>query len=306
MIRQKSLYALIELMHDPVHVAEAVQHGLVATLNERCGDQNACIREYSVIALGMMAEHHLALQQLYADGSVKVLCGMIEDEDNVTRCNVLLSLLKISHTPAGVEAVLAVEASFESIVEKCRWDDLEVKNLALELLYAILKRQPAGISAERITAAIKAMRALLEEPMPALRQWSCNNVMVLTISDQGKQIAITENVVGLMTKQLSDDESTVRAAAMGALMNITVHNLGKQQVLDHGGVEQIAAMLHHSINEVSLLNVVKTIANVAENPEGRLQLKGCVERLRQIAHTTENKLLAQNCTVAVDAVTWTP
>ena len=34
-IRQKALYALIEMLHDPVHVSEATRHGLVASLNAR-------------------------------------------------------------------------------------------------------------------------------------------------------------------------------------------------------------------------------------------------------------------------------
>merc|ERR1712195_359099 len=95
-IRQKALYALIEMLHDPVHVSEATRHGLVASLNARCLDPNPCSREYAVIALGMVSEHHLGLQQLYADGSVAVLCGMMNDQDHVTRCNVFLSLLKVA------------------------------------------------------------------------------------------------------------------------------------------------------------------------------------------------------------------
>merc|ERR1712166_1140391 len=274
-IRQKALYALIEMLHGPVHVSEATRHGLVASLNARCLDPNPCSREYAVIALGMVSEHHLGLQQLYADGSVAVLCGMMNDQDHVTRCNVFLSLLKVARTTAGVESVLAVPMSFESVVEKCRWDDVEVKNLGLELL----------------GTAIKAMRALLEEVHAPLRQWACNNLMVLTIRADGKELAISENVVGLLTKMLEDEESTVRAASMGALMNITVLNKGKEVVYETGGIEPMMAMLNHSINEVSLLNVAKTIANVAENPKARIALQGCVQRLRDIAETSENKLL---------------
>jgi len=305
-IRQKALYALIEMLHDPVHVSEATRHGLVASLNARCLDPNPCSREYAVIALGMVSEHHLGLQQLYADGSVAVLCGMMNDQDHVTRCNVFLSLLKVARTTAGVESVLAVPMSFESVVEKCRWDDVEVKNLGLELLYALLKVQPDGISTERLGTAIKAMRALLEEVHAPLRQWACNNLMVLTIRADGKELAISENVVGLLTKMLEDEESTVRAASMGALMNITVLNKGKEVVYETGGIEPMMAMLNHSINEVSLLNVAKTIANVAENPKARIALQGCVQRLRDIAETSENKLLCHNCNVAVDTVTWQP
>jgi len=305
-IRQKALYALIEMLHDPVHVAETTRHGLVASLNARCMDANPCCREYAVIALGMISEHHLGLQQLYADLSIAVLCGMMNDQDHVTRCNVFLALLKVARTAAGVESILAVPQSFESVVEKCRWDDVEVKNLALELLYALLKVLPEGITQDRLCTAIKAMRALLEEVHAPLRQWSCNNLMVLTISMEGKELAITENVVGLLTKMLEDDESTVRAAAMGALMNITVLNKGKEGVYAAGGIEPMIAMLNHSINEVSLLNVAKTIANVAENPKARVALQGCVQRLRDIAETSENKLLCHNCGVAVETVTWQP
>jgi len=304
-IRQKALYALIELLHDPVNVSQTVSNDLVVSLNERCTDANACIREYSVICMGAVAEQHLGLRELYAQGSIGVLCRMMDDEDHVTRCNVFLALLKVCHTPAGVNKVLEEEGSFEMIIEKCRWDDVEVKNLALELLYAMLKIQP-GISTERIVLAIKALGELLEEHEAPLRQWSCNNIMTLTISTEGKQIAIAENVVPLLIRMVSDEQSTVRAAAMGALMNITVCNQGKRLILNNEGILPVMAMLEHSVNEVSLLNVVKTIANVAECPEARLELQGCVPRLRQLEKSSENKLLVQNCTVAIEAVTWTP
>lgn len=304
-MRQKALYALIELLHDPVNVSQAVSHGLVQSLNARCADPNACIREYSVIALGMVAEQHLGLQELYDQDSIRVLCGMADDSDHVTRCNVFLSLLKVAHTPAGVQSILDVEASFENIVEKCRWDDVEVKNLALELLYAILKIQPE-ISTEQTTLAIKSLGVLLEETEAPLRQWSLNNLMVLTISSEGKQIAIDENVVPLMVRLLSDDESTVRAASMGALMNITVCDQGKRMLLRNDGITSMAAMLNHSVNEVSLLNVVKCIANVAECPEAREGLLPCVARLKELEESTDNKLLARNCAVAIEAVTWVP
>lgn len=305
-IRQKALYALIELLHDPVNVAQSVSHGIVTSLNTRCEDENACIREYSVIALGMISEHYLGLQELYAQGSVGVLCRMMDDEDHVTRCNVFLSLLKVCHTGTGVESVLAEPASFEQIIEKCRWDDVEIKNLALELLYAMLKIQP-DITVERRTTAIKALGQLLEEQDAPLRQWSCNNLMVLTISTEGKQIAIAEGVVPLVIRLISDEESTVRAAAMGALMNVTVSNMGKRLMLNtNDGIPAMLGMLHHSVNEVSLLNVVKTIANVAECPEARVELQSCIPRLRELEQSSENKLLVQNCTVAINAVTWTP
>lgn len=305
-IRQKALYALIELLHDPVNVSLAVSHGLVKSLNARCTEPNACIREYSVISLGMIAEHFLGLQELYAQGSIEVLCGMMDDADHVTRCNVFLSLLKVAHTAAGVQSILGVQMSFENIVEKCRWDEVEVKNLALELLYAMLKIEPE-ISTEQRTTAIKALGVLMEETEAPLRQWGCNNLMVLTISDEGKQIALDEGVVPLMVQLLSDDESTVRAAAMGALMNISVCNQGKRMLLRNDGIASMTAMLNHSVNEVSLLNVVKTIANVAECPEARgWSLQGCVAKLKELEETTQNKLLAQSCTVAIDAITWVP
>jgi len=105
-IRQKALYSLIELLHDPINVSQAVTHGLVPSLNARCADTNACIREYAVIALGMIAESHLGLEEMCVSNSVKVLTEMMNDHDHATRCNVFLSLLKVCYTPKGVETVL--------------------------------------------------------------------------------------------------------------------------------------------------------------------------------------------------------
>jgi len=303
-IRQKTLYSLIEMLHDPINVSEAVTNGLVASLNARCGDGNACIREYAVIALGMIAESHLGLEEMCACNSIKVLCDMMNDEDHATRCNVFLSLIKVCYTPKGVEVALAQDRSFEVIIEKARWDDVEVKNLSLELMYAILKIQPE-LEVDRRHHAIKHLALILEEDEPQLRQWACNNLMCLSILDDGKQLCIAEHSVPLLVKLLEDEESAVRAAAAGTLMNITVDKEGKVQVLKSNGVPSLIKLLEDS-NEVCVLNAVKSIANSTELPAARKEFLICAPRLKQLADTSENKTLMQQALVAYEAVTWEP
>lgn len=279
-------------------------HGLVPSLNARCGDSNACIREYAVIALGMIAESHLGLEEMCACNSIKVLCDMMNDLDHPTRCNVFLSLIKVCYTPKGVELVLAQTQSLEIITEKARWDDSEVKNLALELMYAVLKIQPE-LEVERRHHVIKNLALILEEEEAPLRQWGCNNLMCLSILDDGKQLCIKEHTVPLLVQLLEDQESAVRAAAVGALMNITVDNDAKSLVLQSGGASLLIKLLEDS-NEVCVMNTVKAIANTTELPAAREVLALCAPRLKEIADTAENKTLAQHALVAYEAVTWVP
>jgi len=262
------------------------------------------IREYSVIALGMIAESHLGLEEMCAENSIKVLCDMMNDDDHATRCNVFLSLIKVCYTPKGIEIVLVQDQSFEVIIEKSRWDDVEVKNLALELMYAILKIQPL-LEVERRHNAIKNLVLVLEDEEAPLRQWACNNLMCLSILEDGKKLCIAEHAVPLLVKLAMDEESAVRAAAVGALMNITVDNEGKSQVLQCGGVPSLMKLLDDG-NEVCVLNTVKTIANTTELPAAREILEHCAPQLKKIADTAENKILAQNALVAHEAVTWVP
>jgi len=304
-IRQKALYALIEMLHDPINVSEAVTNGLVPSLNARCTDDNSCIREYAVIALGMIAESHLGLEEMCACNSIKVLCDMMNDDDHATRCNVFLSLIKACYTPKGVEVVLAQNRSLEVVIEKARWDDLEVKNLALELMYAILKIQPE-LEVDRRHHAIKHLALLLEEDEAPLRQWACNNLMCLSILEDGKKLCIVEHSVPLLVKLLQDDESAVRAAAAGALMNITVDNEAKSLVLKHGGAEALMNLLEDT-NEVCVLNTVKAIANTTELPDARVVFQACAQRLKDLSESADkNKTLAQQALVAYEAVTWAP
>lgn len=109
----------------------------------------------------------------------------------------------------------------------------------------------------------------------------------------------------LLVKLMSDEESAVRAAAVGALMNITLDKEGKIQVLQNGGVPAMVTLLDDT-NEVCVLNSVKAIANTTELPAAREILQLCAPKLKQIAETAENKILAQSALVAHEAVTWVP
>jgi len=257
-----------------------------------------------VIALGMIAESHLGLEEMCATNSIKVLCDMMNDNDHPTRCNVFLSLIKVCYTPKGVELVLAQSQSLEVITEKARWDDSEVKNLALELMYAVLKIQPE-LDVDRRHLVIKNLALILEEEEAPLRQWACNNLMCLSILDDGKELCIKEHTVPLLVRLLEDEESAVRAASVGALMNITVDNEAKSIVLQSGGASLLIKLLDDS-NEVCKLNVVKAIANTTELPAAREVFLLCAQQLKQLSESTENKMLAQHALVAYEAVTWTP
>ena len=132
--------------------------------------------------------------------------------------------------------------------------------------------------------------------------------------------------VPLLVRLLEDEESAVRAASVGALMNITVDNEAKSIVLQSGGASLLIKLLDDS-NEVCKLNVVKAIANTTELPAARevpnlvyiivasmhLKLNPacqvfllCAQQLKQLSESTENKMLAQHALVAYEAVTWTP
>ena len=179
-----------------------------------------------------------------------------------------------------------------------------MKNLALELLYAILKIQP-DLEVDRRHHAIKNLALILEEEEAPLRQWGCNNLMCLSILDDGKQLCIKEHTVPLLVQLMKDEESAVRAAAVGALMNITVDNDGKQAVMECGGVDTLMELLYDS-NEICVLNTVKAIGNTTENPKAREMFLECAPRLKEIADLAENKTLAQHALVAYEAVTWVP
>merc|ERR1712054_89430 len=103
----------------------------------------------------------------------------------------------------------------------------------------------------------------------------------------------------------SDEESAVRAAAVGALMNITLDKEAKVQVLQNGGVPVLIKLLDDS-NEVCVLNAVKAIANTTELPAAREVLQMCAPQLKKLSETSENKILAQSALAAHAGVTWVP
>ena len=75
-----------------------------------------------------------------------------------------------------------------------------------------------------------------------------------------------------LSSLLTDEAWEVRAAAAGALMAVTTTDPGKKAIVPANGVEPLINLLQDEQRLVKL-NVLKTMANVAVNPDVREQLK---------------------------------
>jgi hypothetical protein len=92
-------------------------------------------------------------------------------------------------------------------------------------------------------------------------------------------MAATRDNIFILSTLLTDAKAQVRAAALGALMSITVNVDAKKTMSTEKLIPRLMGLLDDG-NELVLVNCIKTITNCAEDYRSRYQLTECVDKVR--------------------------
>jgi hypothetical protein len=87
-------------------------------------------------------------------------------------------------------------------------------------------------------------------------------------------------------------------------MSISVDCDAKRIIVRENAVTPLIELLDDR-NPSVLLNVIKTITNVAEDYRGRFQLHSCVKRLESL-YDSGNAQISEAAKIAVKIITWRP
>jgi hypothetical protein len=183
----------------------------------------------------------------------------------------------------------------------------EVKAEALKALAKVYNVKEAFIQVLD-SQAMPVLTQLLANTSRNVLQGAAENIALLCFYSAGKRAAVanpetTQQLITLM----SHEDTQVRIAVSAALMGITVDNAGKELLISNGGIEQILDCVHNEINDTVLINVIKTICNISENPAARPPLMDCVLRLQSIKEDKgANVALVNTATRALEMITWKP
>ncbi|KAI9334483.1 armadillo-type protein [Zopfochytrium polystomum] len=304
--RQKSLVFLCDLLRNPENVAQALQERIVGLLVNCLKERDLCVKQKSTEAFAVLAGYSLGRAALVQENTLVPLSKLMDDGCDLVRKNLHTTLARVVTQQDGASNLLLYQL-LVPLVKKVETERMDIQVLILDTIYQCtrLGSEP-WIPAELVNcSAMEAFTRLIKkDPVTEVKVAAAKCVMMLSFHKIGKEIATKSDTITVLIALLSDRKSEVRAAAAGALMAITVDCDAKRTVVRENAVPTLMELLDDQ-NPNVLLNVIKTITNVAEDYRGRFQLHSSVAKLETF-FTSNNAQLSQAAKTAVQVITWRP
>ncbi|KAJ3112122.1 Radial spoke head 14 [Phlyctochytrium bullatum] len=327
LVRQKSLVFLANLCHTPENVSQALSEGIVTRLTAMLTEKDLTIKQKTTECLSIIAGHAVGRASLVENNTLLALSRLVRivmessknstrltklfrlqfnDENDLVRKNLHDVFTKLTTQEAGVQNLLMYNL-LTPLVKKLPNERMDIQVMILDTLYQCIRlgREPwmpkEAIDSDAMTVFTQILKT---EPVPETRVAAARCVMMLSFYPAGKQLAVKGDTVNVLIKMLNDRKAAVRAAAAGALMSITIDCEAKRIMVRENAVAMLMELLDDK-NESVLLNVVKTITNVAEDYRGRFQLHGCLKKLDALQQS-KNTQLASAAKIASAVITWRP
>ncbi|KAJ3217998.1 Radial spoke head 14 [Dinochytrium kinnereticum] len=278
-VRQKSLVFLANLFHNPENVSQGLQEGIVMKLTQMLIEKDLTIKQKATECLSIIAGHAVGRASLVENNTLVSLSKLFDDENDLVRKNLHEVFLKLTTQQSGVQNLLIYNL-LTPLVKKLPSERMDIQVMILDTLYQCIRLGTTPwMPKEAIESdAMSVFTHLLKtEPVPETKVAAARCVMMLSFHPEGKQIAVKGETVNVLIRMMTDKKASVRAAAAGALMSITIDCEAKRIMVRENAVTILMELLDDT-NESVLLNVVKTITNVAEDYRGRFQLHGSLKK----------------------------
>ncbi|TPX43385.1 hypothetical protein SeMB42_g04128 [Synchytrium endobioticum] len=306
--RQRALIALAELFHAPDHSAYGIQQGVVPVLLSLVSSRDLTTRQKASECFVILAGLAIGRRAFVGNEALKPISVLFNDEDLLVRHHAHTVFARVTIDLVAVENILT-HRLMSLIVSKIVSEQLELQVLGLQTLAQILRlgQKPRIPNHALECEALTSLTGLLgREKAADIKIAAARCVMNLCFYADAKKLACEGRTLPALVELLGDSKAEVRAAAAGALMSITISVEAKKEVIAAGALPVLAGLLKDR-NEHVLLNVIKTIANVAEHYSGRFQLAESVPTLEALKNQhIDNPPLAEAAKKAIQVISWRP
>jgi len=244
------------------------------------------------------------------------------------RKNALVATLRLGKDAAGAPA-LVEGGAVKLLVARCTAESAELLPHVLAALETCMMMSAAGLKEGIALNAIKVIAKLLSlSPALDATEHACYCLATLTVGDAEKKAAMAEGVIkelimyiGRMLHYAEDGGDgmveKVATAAAATLMSLTIDNEAKAEAVRAGAVKALAPLLQNAIetelsnglghaNSTLYANVLKCMANLAEHPLGRKQLREAALGDLIALQETADELMNKNTMIATAKITWNP
>lgn len=337
-LRRKALSYLNEMLRSTRELSSLVPAGIVPALTQTA-EVGHCVESRTLATAGLLplARDLNGRAAILAEGSTTVptLLRLVCDKDPQVRCNALAVCLQLARFGEGSRALIA-GGCVALLVKRCTEEALgEQLAAVLAALNMVCDTNQEGLDQAIAGSAIETAcglvdgKYLLEQPSPAVCADGFALLRTLTIGAAEKQLAVKQGVLRVLVVMLTptqtypgeeeDPELLHRVAteAAGALMSLTVDTECKSEAVRLGAIRPLSQIMRASLqaeqskelsydNSTLTNNASKCIANLAECPAGRKQLRSStLPDLEQLELSAE-PLVAKHAALAVYKTEWQP
>ena len=327
-LRRKALAHVCEQLRYARETASFLPAGIVPALNQSAEHKtDAETRTLATAALARLSLEGNGREHMLMAGpsaSVPVLLRLVVDPEPAVRANALATVVRLGKDASCAPALIEGGAA-ALLVTRCTEEGEELLAAALAALEAIMMTSADALQTAIGKGTIGIIANLLSTgPPPAVCEHACYCLHALAVDGKEKLAAkdagCCQHLIRLIEKYgASDDEANERVAtaAAAALMIITIDNDCKAEAVRAGAVKALAPLLATALevevqeglspaNSTLTANVMKCIANLAEHPLGRSQLKkAALSDLLPLADGGEEGV-TKHAAIAVQKVTWEP
>ncbi|CAH8845833.1 unnamed protein product [Trichobilharzia szidati] len=299
--RQRAVKALCDYLHDPEHIAEAVNEGVVCSLNMLLKDPDVPCRAYSTECFVILCQHAIGRTAGLNHNILESFKPLIAfNQPDIIRLNTHKAIELLTTDPLGAKA--AVETKYIDLLIKCAEKEVdEIKIVVLDTLNHCLSFD-TGEGLE--SGGIPLFTRLLSHPSAEVRARTAQNILRLCVNPKGKQEAIDNETIPALVGLLNDQSENVKASSAGALAFICTTNHGRYTTLNAGAIPLLLILVDDENSRVRV-NALKVITCLSETPEGRRIL---LDHLNKISpHENDmNAAVAKHARKAVSVITWKP
>ncbi|CAH8539060.1 unnamed protein product [Heterobilharzia americana] len=300
--RQRAVKALCDYLHDPEHIAEAVNEGVICSLNMLLKDPDVSCRAYATECFVICCQHSIGRIAVLNHNIMESFKPLINySQPDIVRLNTHKAIELLTVDPLGAKAT--VGSRYIDLLIKCAEKEVEeIKIVILDTLNHCLSfNTDEGLE----SGGIPLFTRLLSHPTSEVRSRAAENISRLCVNSRGKQEALDNETIPALVSLLNDKSENVRASSAGALGFICTTNHGRYTTLNSGAIPLLLSLVDDKNSRVRL-NVLKVITCLSETPEGRRILKDHLHDKISPHENDINAAVAKHAKIAVSVITWKP
>jgi|EP00945_MAST-04E_sp_MAST-4E-sp1_P009032 hypothetical protein len=236
--RATTLRIVVALTSSQEEKQLAIKSGLIQSCTELLGDDDDFVREQAGYVLASLASGPYQAQPHFRKcNTVMRLTNVLSDNVNEVGDAASLALLNLSVSRRGSDMIVAAEGAVKKVAAALLSNS---KTTSLYLVSALVnisryfKGTELALDAGVVSSVIELLRDCPDTMDPAsidgLKVQTLNAIWNLGNHLSGKDMLIAADAVEHISAALMDSSTDARRCAAGALMALSVHEYGKQQI----------------------------------------------------------------------------